>query len=231
MPAQSPISGNARGEQAAASSPSSAPSPFNKIPILNSQSRSFFLFLVCGAAIIGLVVVFFLLKGGNLKTGEKKIDPNSPAATVNGEVIKFGEYQQLLNSQRNYWENVYLKQEGATLPEGFLETLDKYILDQMITHELLNQFAISKGVDVTDDWARGELEENVVKPQYNGDWAAFEKDLAENYNSSLESVYKTTKQEIVVRNILKTENIEQANFDQWVYDLKQRSQIEYKINL
>ena len=101
----------------------------------------------------------------------------------------------------------------------------------MITHELLNQFAISKGVDVTDDWARGELEENVVKPQYNGDWAAFEKDLAENYNSSLESVYKTTKQEIVVRNILKTENIEQANFDQWVYDLKQRSQIEYKINL
>src|SRR3989344_7106554 len=105
MPAQSPISGNARGEQAAASSPSSAPSPFNKIPILNSQSRSFFLFLVCGAAIIGLVVVFFLLKGGNLKTGEKKIDPNLPAATVNGEVVTVGEVQRQVAIRKHYYEN------------------------------------------------------------------------------------------------------------------------------
>ncbi len=228
MPAPTPTSGNTQGEQAAASSPNSAPSVFNKIPILNSQSRSFFLFLVCGAAIIGLVVVFFLLKG-SFEPSEKKIDPNSPAATVNGEVITLGEYQELLDWQRNFYENVYLKQEGATLPEGFLETLDEFILEQMITDELLDQFAKSKGIDVTEEWIRGELEENVVKPQFNGDWTVYEKDLVEKHNGSLEMVYRSVKRDIVSRNIIKSENIVQGDFDQWVDDLKKRSQIEYKL--
>ncbi len=229
MPAQSPTSGNSIGEQAAASSPSSSPSPFNKIPILNSQSRSFFLFLLAGAAIIGLVVVFFLLSQKYLKPGETGLNPDSPAATVNGEVITVGEVQREAAIRKHFYENVASEFDDNPVSQATIDRLDEAALDQLINDKILTKYAQSIGVDVTDAWARGELEENVVKPRYNGDWQAYEVYLSEKLHKTLEDVYASTRRDIQVRNIVEYQKLEPFQFDAWFDELRKNSDIQ--INL
>ncbi|OGD89056.1 hypothetical protein A3J17_02505 [Candidatus Curtissbacteria bacterium RIFCSPLOWO2_02_FULL_40_11] len=61
MPAQNPDSGNSRGDSVRSESSGITSSFQSKIPILNSKSRSFFLFLVSSVAIILLVTFLFLI--------------------------------------------------------------------------------------------------------------------------------------------------------------------------
>ena len=229
MPAPTPISGNARGEQAAASSPNSSPSPFNKIPILNSQSRSFFLFLVCGAAIIGLVVVFFLLGRGYLKPGETGLNPDSPAATVNGEVITVGEVERQVAIRKHFYENVYPEAGGEPISKEYIDKLDETVLGELINSEFIAQFSKGIGVDVTEDWVGGELEADVVKPEYNGDWQAYETYLNEKLHKTLADVYAGVRRDIQVRNILEHEKLNPNQFDHWLLELKKKSDIQISL--
>lgn len=231
MPAPTPTSGNVQGEQAAASSQNSPTPPQNKIPLLNNRSRSFFLFLVAGAAIIGIIVVFFLVSRGGVsipgvsreEVGQKE-DPNAPAATVNGEVITRSEYQALYDNQKYYFTNV------RPASDEYIAKLEDITIRRLIDDKILDLYSKEKGIDVTQDQIRAELDENVIKPSYSGDWQAYEKELTEKYKSSLDFVYKSTKRDIQIRNLIEQEKLEAYMFDEWFDGIKKNYQIENKIS-
>jgi len=235
MPALTPTSGNTQGEPAAASSPSLSPSPFNKIPILNSQSRSFFLFLLAGAAIVGLIVAFFLISRGGIPSTiipgqqvEDKLDPNAPAAIVNGKVITIGQHQEFVDIETNSYKTIQSK-IGQEASQDYLNNLPKFVLDKLIKEELLRQYLINAEngvteVDVTD------YIQDLVDNEFSGDFSQYESFLAEG-GSNLEIAKSNIRNILEKTRVMELEELNPTNIDVWYQDYLTEANVEIKIKL
>jgi len=228
MPAQSPNSENAQGEQKLAGSQFTSPSfSINKIPLLNNRSRSFFLFLVAGVAIVGLIVVFFLVNRGYLKPGKSEPDPNLPAAIVNGASILNKDYQAYLDSQKGLYSNLEEQTDGQAVTDVFLENLPQQALNDLIQETLLTRYLAEKDIQVTDEDVNNFIQE-IIDEQFGKDRAAYE-EFVGLLGSSHEERARGIRRDLLKQKAIEIENIEPQAFDNWYSDLIKNSDIEIKV--
>lgn len=113
-----------------------------------------------------------------------------PAIEVNNQGISKKEYQQTLESQKYFYENL-----GA-LPEG-LESIDKKVQEEFIQEVLLTDLLKKNGITVSDDEVRQRIWDVAVKTNYGGDWSRYENELKDKYHTTLVEVQSTARLDIL----------------------------------
>lgn len=159
MPVQSPPNGNEAGGVDAVP-PSSSPSKFNKIPILNKNSRSFFLFLVATVLIIGIVVMFFLF-GDKVRQQipEQGSGDDAVLIVVGGRSITEGDlkaYDLIYNGLARFQQFV---DEEATEAAEIVELAGRdEVLASLIRSIKIEILADREGVEVSEQDINAEIE-------------------------------------------------------------------------
>lgn len=123
--------------------------------------KSFGLGIFIAVAVIGIVTVGILTYGGYKKGwGGASIAVmrglSLPAATVNGNVVKFGDYVDDLQTARYFFAKAKEQDPTATLPSD--AELKQGVLDRLIENEIVNEEARRLNVSVTDDDLEAEFQ-------------------------------------------------------------------------
>lgn len=107
------------------------------------------------ATVLIIIIVFVFWGVGGNQTGTR-----NAVATVNGEPITLGEYDQALNRTIDQ----YSTQFGGNLPKGFIEALGvkRQVLNDLIQKTLLLQGGEEMGVYVSDQEIQNAIKEMTV---------------------------------------------------------------------
>lgn len=99
--------------------------------------------------ILGLIIVSFLLTG----IGSYVIGGNSNyAAEVNGQEISRGQFENAVANERNrQQQQMGDRFSELAANEGFMQSLRRQVLNQMIDEKLLDQYAKNLGLAISDD--------------------------------------------------------------------------------
>ena len=185
---------------------------------------------VVGVLVV-LVIVLVIIGAFYYRQQSGADELEKVAALVNGEEISKAEFEKTLEPQVYFYTKIYPEQSKETVSDEFIKGLRSATIDRLIQEELLTKYLADKGVKVTDEEVRDTVQKDIVDEAWKGDWQAYEKDLKETYNTSLENIMGTFRRDLLVQKVIAEEKVSPADFDKWYADFKAKAEIEVHVDL
>lgn len=160
-----------------------------QVPPLPAPKRAL-LWVIIGICIVILSILGAYLLYKNIWTNKKETQQS--AAVVDGISISKENYNNRLSAQKYFYQNIE-KQE--------VSNLETAVLEDLIKEALLTKFLKEHDIEVTDQEVRTRIQKITLDPNWDGDWAKYEKALKNQYKTSLPQVMTTYRLQILTEKV------------------------------